>query len=109
MRRRFRGSGANERFNDTETKGILACEACDFDYAKYYPLRGEGFIEAHHLKPLHTLVAGAKTRLEDLALLCANCHRMVHARQPWLTLEQLKGIISRGCSVEQQLEKAVLV
>lgn len=82
-----------------KAKGALTCDACDFDFAKYYPSRGDGFIEAHHLKPLHTLVPGAKTRLEDLALLCANCHRMIHARQPWLTLEQLKGIIRCGCSV----------
>ncbi|MEX2447811.1 MAG: hypothetical protein WD404_03595 [Solirubrobacterales bacterium] len=27
---------------------------------------------------------------EDLALLCANCHRMVHAKRPWLSVEQLR-------------------
>jgi 5-methylcytosine-specific restriction protein A len=36
---------------------------------------------------------GAKTRLSDLHLLCANCHRMVHAKRPWLTLDELKGYV----------------
>jgi hypothetical protein len=36
---------------------------------------------------------GQKTRLADLALLCANCHRMIHARRPWLTLDELRGLL----------------
>nr|WP_262379931.1 hypothetical protein [Pseudomonas sp. WS 5414] len=27
---------------------------------------------------MHTLQPGDKTKLADLALLCANCHRVVH-------------------------------
>lgn len=78
--------------------GRLTCEACAFDFANAYGQRGEGFIEAHHMKPLHTLVPGTTTRLEDLALLCANCHRIVHAKSPWLTMQQLKDLVesSRG-------------
>jgi hypothetical protein len=45
--------------------------------------------EAHHVKPVHTLKPGDKTRLEDFALLCSNCHRMVHAKRLWLNLERL--------------------
>jgi 5-methylcytosine-specific restriction enzyme A len=75
--------------------GRLQCEACSFDFEATYGARGSGFIEAHHTKPLHTLSPGNKTRLEDLALLCSNCHRMVHARRPWLTVEELKQTIRR--------------
>jgi len=59
--------------------GRLRCEVCQFDFEEHYGDRGRGFIEAHHTKPVETLVEGSKTRLEDLALLCANCHRMVHS------------------------------
>jgi 5-methylcytosine-specific restriction protein A len=69
--------------------GTLACEACGFDFHTQYGERGEGFIECHHAKPVHTLRPGEKTKLTDLHLLCANCHRMVHAKRPWLTIEQL--------------------
>jgi len=74
--------------------GRLACEVCDFDFLLVYGERGRGFIEVHHLQPLHTLVAGARTRLEDLALLCANCHRMLHARNPWLTPPELRALVN---------------
>ena len=73
--------------------GKLSCEACGFDFSEAYGIRGEGVIEAHHNKPLHTLNPQTKTTLNDLTLLCANCHRIVHAKSPWLTLEELKATI----------------
>lgn len=73
--------------------GRLRCEACSFDFGMKYGERGRGFIEAHHVKPVHTLTPGEKTRLEDLALVCSNCHRIIHARRPWLTIEELKKVI----------------
>ena len=70
--------------------GRLECEACGFDFAKKYgEKRGRGFIECHHNKPLHSLKPGSKTRLNDLSLLCSNCHRMIHIKQPWLEIEEL--------------------
>ncbi|WP_249976046.1 HNH endonuclease [Vreelandella olivaria] len=76
--------------------GKLACEACSFDFTEVYGAHGEGFIECHHTRPLHTLDAIGKTKLSDLALLCANCHRMVHAKRPWLTIEQLQKIVTQN-------------
>ena len=68
-----------------EEKGKLVCEACGFDFKKTYGERGVGFIECHHIKPLSSYKAKQKTKLEDLALVCSNCHRMIHAKKPWLT------------------------
>ncbi len=73
--------------------GRLVCEACNFEFGKRYGSQHDGIIDCHHTKPVHTLGEGAKTRIEDLALLCANCHRVVHANRPWLTLEQLRAAI----------------
>jgi 5-methylcytosine-specific restriction protein A len=73
--------------------GRLSCEACEFDFAEVYGARGAGFIEVHHTKPLETLMPGAKTKLSELAILCANCHRMIHAKRPWLTMEALKALV----------------
>lgn len=70
----------------------LACEACGFDFARTYGERGRGYIECHHVIPLH--VTGTRTtRLDDLSLLCANCHRMIHARPPWPTPTELRALI----------------
>lgn len=76
-----------------ERHGCVACEVCGFDFAQVYGERGAGYAECHHAVPLH--VSGkTRTRLEDLVLLCANCHRMVHRRVPWLTPDELRGLIT---------------
>lgn len=79
--------------------GHLFCEVCGFDFQVSYGERGEGFIECHHTKPVSELVANETTKLSDLVLLCANCHRMVHASRPWWTVEQLSVSISKKISV----------
>jgi 5-methylcytosine-specific restriction protein A len=76
--------------------GRLACEVCGFCFASRYGEAGAGYIECHHRLPLSDLSASSKTKLADLALICANCHRMLHARRPWLTVEQLSAIL-REC------------
>jgi 5-methylcytosine-specific restriction enzyme A len=61
-----------------ELTGRLACEVCSFDFKATYGDIGDGFAECHHRTPLSQLNADAKTYLKDLALVCANCHRMLH-------------------------------
>lgn len=51
------------------------------------------YLDCHHIVPLH--VVGIRvTRLADLALLCANCHRKIHVRAPRLSPEQLRQMIA---------------
>jgi 5-methylcytosine-specific restriction protein A len=70
-------------------QGSLPCEVCGFDFAATYGTLGERFIEAHHILPLAQ--AGATTtRLADLALVCSNCHRMLHRARPWISLTHLQ-------------------
>ncbi|GGB90041.1 HNH endonuclease [Knoellia flava TL1] len=74
-------------------KGLpIACEVCGFDFAARYGERGEGYIEVHHVLPLHAS-GPILTRLDDLALLCSNCHRMIHRGRPWLTPSALTGLM----------------
>ncbi|GAA0940963.1 HNH endonuclease [Virgisporangium aurantiacum] len=72
--------------------GFVACEACRFDFSKFYGLRGEGFIECHHRTPL-SQSGVTETMPGDLILLCSNCHRMVHCKRPWLTVAQLLDLV----------------
>lgn len=76
-----------------EKNGSLFCEVCRFDFAKAYGPHGANFIECHHTIPVSEMEPGAKTKGKDLALLCANCHRMIHAKRPWLSLGQLREIL----------------
>lgn len=72
--------------------GTLACEVCDFDFGAVYGERGEGYIECHHVVPLHEAGEGT-TRLSDLALICSNCHCMIHRIAPWPTPAQLRATL----------------
>jgi len=75
-------------------EGRISCEVCAFDFQAVYGEQGEGYIECHHVVPLH--VSGeTKTKLSDLILLCSNCHRMIHRRQQWLRIDELRAIIHR--------------
>lgn len=55
---------------------------------------GDSFIECHHRRPRSDLRSKQRTALDDLALVCANCHRMMHGRRPWITVEQLRLIVT---------------
>lgn len=75
-----------------QKNGSLFCEACGIDFEKMYGERGQNFIEAHHTKPVSEMKEGETTKLEDIVMLCSNCHRMVH-KKPFVTVEQLRNII----------------
>lgn len=76
------------------SKMPLVCEACGFDFEKRYGAHGRGFIEAHHVEPLSKRKGvDEATTAADFAMLCANCHRMVHHGGGCLTLDALKSLI----------------
>tara|TARA_Y100000389_G_C17369464_1_gene468184 strand:+ start:113 stop:1150 length:1038 start_codon:yes stop_codon:yes gene_type:complete len=72
------------------------CEACGLNFKKIYGNFSEkDFIEAHHLTPLSQL-KGQKPELspkEDFAVLCSNCHRMIH-RYKLTSIDSFKEKIS---------------
>lgn len=71
-------------------RGNLRCEVCGFLFTEKYGKLGENFIEVHHVKPISEMKEGEKTRLEDLILICSNCHSMIHSRRKCLTIDELK-------------------
>ena len=78
-----------EKIAQAKTLGKLKCEICKFDFEKSYGALGSGYIEVHHLKPVNELGRGGKTKLTDLALLCANCHRMAHRKRKPLSISEI--------------------
>lgn len=73
--------------------GTLACEACGFDFRAAYGVLGDGFAECHHRKPVSELQDSQTTKLKDVAIVCSNCHRMLHRSRPWKTVEQMRNIV----------------
>ncbi|MDP3113107.1 MAG: EVE domain-containing protein [Thermodesulfovibrionales bacterium] len=75
--------------------GSLYCQVCGFDFSLNYGRIGEGYIEAHHTIPVSELNENSVTRVQDIALVCSNCHRMLHRRRPWLSINELTTLLSQ--------------
>lgn len=76
-------------------RGELICEICGLRSKSLPADVGDACFEVHHLIPLAT--AGESiTRLQDLALLCANCHRMVHRKTDLVEPAALKEALQQA-------------
>ena len=74
--------------------GKLECEACKFDFEKGYGKKGRGFIECHHKHPLSEIKVEQKTTLDDLILICPNCHKIVHRGNTLIDIITIKEMIN---------------
>jgi 5-methylcytosine-specific restriction protein A len=90
-RERDRALRAQKIKHHLQTHQALTCSTCGFDFKAAYGSHGDGYIECHHVVPLHAS-GEVRTRLSDLVLICANCHRMIHRHSPWLTPNQLRAL-----------------
>ncbi len=79
--------------------GYISCEICGFVFNEHYGSLGDGFIECHHTIPISRLIPGESTKLKELALVCANCHRMLHRGGELLTIEKLQEIVQTNRDV----------
>lgn len=70
----------------------LGCEVCGFDFETRYGALGSEFCEVHHLKPIAGREGNEPTMLEELAVVCSNCHRMLH-RRGLISVAQLKVLL----------------
>ncbi|NUQ13707.1 MAG: HNH endonuclease [Flavobacteriales bacterium] len=68
----------------------MCCEVCGYSFFLTFGAAGAGYIEAHHTVPVHTMQPGHKSRVEDLAMVCSNCHVMLHRIDPLPTIEELR-------------------
>jgi 5-methylcytosine-specific restriction enzyme A len=84
-----------EAARKADPDGRLVCQVpgCGFDFdfeAKYGPI-GVGYAEVHHLTPLASFSEESTTTLHDLAVVCSNCHRMIHRGGDCRDIETLLG------------------
>ncbi len=73
----------------------LDCEICGFSFGEVYGSVASGYCEAHHLIPLGEVENTTETRLEDLAILCANCHRVIHLGNPPYELDEVREMLTQ--------------
>jgi predicted HNH restriction endonuclease len=75
--------------------GALPCEVCGFCFLSTYGPHGAGYIEAHHTVPVSEISGRWKTKASEIALVCSNCHRMLHRSRPWLEMGKLTEILKK--------------
>jgi hypothetical protein len=64
--------------NRKQRKGTMVCDLCKMDPKKVYGKLGEELLQLHHLVPLGKLSGNSVTSLEDVILVCPNCHAALH-------------------------------
>lgn len=77
-------------YSDSESSNASSVSSISL---RTYGEVGKDFIECHHTVPVSELTEGMKTKLSDMALVCSNCHRMLHRKRPWLRLSDLKALL----------------
>lgn len=73
------------------------CQACSFSFEEGYGELGMGYIEVHHKRPISSYGGAVHINpVTDLAVLCSNCHRMIHrnSSEPY-SVEELRALVAR--------------
>lgn len=71
----------------------FVCQACGFDFEKVYGDIGKNYIECHHLNPLSERDEDLTSTINDVCMLCSNCHRMIHRIRPAMSIADFRKII----------------
>jgi 5-methylcytosine-specific restriction enzyme A len=77
-----------------ESQGI--CSVCDVDYSNLLGGKGVRVLQVHHRKQLAADDAPRLTHLSDLAVVCANCHMLIHMNpKNALDIDELRGMLNK--------------
>lgn len=71
-----------------------SCTICGFNFGGTYGASADGYAHIHHLKPLASI--GEEyiiDPIKDLRPVCANCHAVIHLRQPPYSIEEMEGML----------------
>lgn len=97
--RRERNPKVRKMLLDDRRLAGFQCEVCDLTRPDLEMSLQEAMFEAHHLVPLAD-AGERKTKLVDLALLCACCHRLIHramvSKARWMGLDEARTLIVPG-------------
>lgn len=73
------------------------CEVCEVDFSKLLNGRGVRALQVHHRNQLASNDLPVITKLTDLAVVCANCHALIHMDvKQAMPVEELKKLLGNG-------------
>ncbi|MZQ91150.1 hypothetical protein GVY41_18930 [Frigidibacter albus] len=78
-----------KKFYKDKSGGRLVCQCCGMDPTVVYGKDGERCLEAHHKIPIEELQPDSITRVDEMAIVCASCHRIIHSKKPCIAVEDL--------------------
>ena len=67
------------------------CSVCEFAFKATYQGIERDCLVAHHVEPIGKRKKASKTTLDQIDVLCPNCHAAVHSQDPPLSADELRG------------------
>ena len=71
------------------------CYCCGFDFEEFYGPIGRGVAVVHHLHPFEAGDGARAASVQDVRVVCDNCHRVLHLRTPPLDVDALREQLGR--------------
>ncbi len=70
------------------------CFVCEFNFEAVYGEWAAGYIHVHHIVPIAKLRKSYRLDpIADLRPVCANCHAVIHRRDPPFSIDEVKQMI----------------
>ncbi|OGP90342.1 MAG: hypothetical protein A2156_00055 [Deltaproteobacteria bacterium RBG_16_48_10] len=74
----------------------LKCFCCGFDFGQFYGPEAKGLAIVHHLHPFNNAKGGPrKATVEDVRVVCANCHYVIHKKDPPRDVEEIRRMVKK--------------
>jgi len=72
----------------------FSCKICGFHFEKFYGEIGKRYVQVHHLIHFSEITEEyVIDPIKDMIPVCANCHAMIHRKNPILSPDELKSMI----------------
>lgn len=77
----------------------IRCSVCGFSFEAQYGSAAARYIHVHHLKPLADIRQEyVIDPIADLRPVCANCHAVIHLRQPPYSIEEVQDMLKSAAN-----------
>jgi hypothetical protein len=88
----------------------LTCYCCGFHFERFYGSIARGLAIVHHLQTFSADDGGRRrSSVEEVRVVCANCHQVIHTTDPPTEVDELRNLISDswGCWTEEGIWRKV--